>query len=230
MFKEMQLGAKAATPTVLGYLSIGLACGIVGSKAGLSPFEMGLMCLLVYSGSGQFVLCAMLLTKAPLSTIAMTVFLINIRHFLMNLHVSTIFPQAKLYQQVLIGSFMTDESYGVLLGHRLEQKVISPFWMYGNNFAGYLSWFLATVVGTILGGLIPNPDRFGIDFALVAMFVAILVNQLEGMIRRVSVKKVAWILLSVLISYFVLAIIVSESLAVLGATLLGCFVGVMIND
>ena len=47
-------GVRAATPTVFGYLSIGLAFGIVAAKSGVSPLETGLMSLLVYSGSGQF--------------------------------------------------------------------------------------------------------------------------------------------------------------------------------
>ena len=36
------------------------------------------------------------------------------------------------------------------------------------------SWFVGTVVGTALGGLLPNPEIFGLDFALVGMFIGIL--------------------------------------------------------
>ena len=52
-FKE---GVKASLPTALGYVSIGLACGVVGANSGLTPFQMGLMSLLVYAGSAQFVM------------------------------------------------------------------------------------------------------------------------------------------------------------------------------
>ena len=41
-------GVRAATPTVFGYLSIGLAFGIVAAKSGVSPLETRLMSLLVY--------------------------------------------------------------------------------------------------------------------------------------------------------------------------------------
>ena len=223
-------GARAAMPTVFGYLSIGLAFGIVAAKAGVSPLETALMSIMVYSGSGQFALASLIMNKAPLASVAMTVFLINLRHFLMNLHTSTVFPEASLGQQVLIGTFMTDESYGVMLGENLQNKNILPKWMYGNNFAGYLTWITATVLGCVLGGLIPNPDAFGIDFALIAMFVAIFASQLEGMVRTVKLPKIAWILGAVLLSYLVLAIFISGSLAVLMATLIGCTVGVMIDD
>lgn len=223
-------GAQVALPTVLGYISIGLAFGIVAAKAGISPLGVALMSLLVYSGSGQFALCALLLTQASLPTIALTVFLINLRHFLMNLHVTTIFSGVSLSQQVMIGTLMTDESYGILLGKRLHQKEISPQWMHGNNVASYLTWFSATILGCVLGSFIPNPDGLGIDFALIAMFVAIFAGQLEGMLRTVPVKKVGLILLSVLAAYLAFSWFFSGSIAVLLATLLGCFVGVMVDD
>ena len=40
-------------PTALGYVSIGLACGIIGAPY-VTPVEMGLMSLFVYAGSAQF--------------------------------------------------------------------------------------------------------------------------------------------------------------------------------
>lgn len=223
-------GARAAIPTVFGYLSIGLAFGIVAAKSGISPLETGLMSILVYAGSGQFALAALILAKAPLTSIGLTVFLINLRHFLMNLHTSTIFSKATLRQQILIGSFLTDESYGVMLGAHVHHKELSPAWMYGNNFTSYLTWVLATSTGSLVGGLIPNPDALGIDFALIAMFVAIFASQLQGILQTVARKKISWILLTVLVAYVGFSKIMSASVAVLVATLLGCLMGVILDD
>lgn len=227
---EWRLGARAAVPTVLGYLSIGLAYGIVANETGLSPFETLLTSLFVYSGSGQFVLCALLLVGADLASIALTVFLTNLRHFLMNLHTATLFPKAKLWEQVLIGSFMTDESYGVLLGQKVTAGQASPAWMYGNNFASYASWCLATTMGAALGKLLPNPAALGIDFALIAMFVAIFSGQLAGMAKRLPLKKIGMVLLTVMVTYLLAGYFMTGSLAVLVATLTACFVGVMTDD
>ncbi len=43
-------GMRDAIPTVLGYASIGLACGVVSVNSGISTVEMGLMSLLIYAG------------------------------------------------------------------------------------------------------------------------------------------------------------------------------------
>ena len=51
-------GAQAAVPTALGYVSIGLACGIIGAPY-VTPVEMGLMSLFVYAGSAQFAIAGL---------------------------------------------------------------------------------------------------------------------------------------------------------------------------
>ncbi|MFC3928144.1 AzlC family ABC transporter permease [Streptococcus caprae] len=230
MEKGFREGLQAAVPTAFGYASIGLACGIVAANSGISPVEMGLMSALVYAGSAQFVMCAMILAGAPLLSIAVTVFFVNLRNFLMCLHTTTIFKDNSLPSNLLIGSLVTDESYGVLLGEYVEHKSIQPSWMYGNNLVGYLSWLIFTVVGNVLGGMIPNPEALGLDFALVAMFVGIFSGQLEAMVRRLPLKKIGLILLAVGVAYLSLTVVVSSYVAVLLATLLGCFVGVWLDD
>ncbi|MCB4930356.1 AzlC family ABC transporter permease [Streptococcus mutans] len=225
-FKE---GVKASLPTALGYVSIGLACGVVGANSGLTPFQMGLMSLLVYAGSAQFVMCAMFVAGADLFSIVMTVFLINLRNFLMSLHATTIFTKSSLWQTICIGTLITDESYGVLLNEHVHHKNISTAWMYGNNITGYIAWLFAVILGTALGSVIPNPETLGLDFALIAMFVSIFESQLAAMMQFVKLKKIGLILLAVTLSYFLLVIVISESLAVLLSTLIGCFAGVLLD-
>lgn len=229
-YKNFFAGTRAAVPTQIGYLSIGLAFGVVASEAGLTALETLLSSVFVYSGSGQFALVALLVDGADLPSIALTVFLINLRHFLMNLHTSTIFQGVGLGHQVALGSFVTDESYGVLLSHYLNTKSFSPAWMYGNNFSSYLSWMIATVLGNLVGYLLPNPSALGVDFALVAMFVAIFIGQLEGLIRQVPIKRIVYVLVTVLVVYLTASIVMTSSLAVLLATILACTVGVMTDD
>ncbi|WP_258400787.1 AzlC family ABC transporter permease, partial [Burkholderia multivorans] len=72
--------------------------------------------------------------------IALTVFLINIRHLLLCLHASTLFRKSNLIQNIVIGSFLTDESYGVLMGEQVYTEEIAASWMMGNNFMSYTSW------------------------------------------------------------------------------------------
>lgn len=227
--KSFKDGAKAAMPTALGYISIGLACGIIGASY-VNPLEMALMSSLVYAGSAQFAMLALLAIHAPVTAIALTVFLINLRLFLLSLHTSTFFWHASLLQNIGIGILLTDETYGVLLSERVHTKDISLQWMYGNNITSYLAWIVGSVVGTTLGSLLPNPEVFGLDFALVGMFIGIFSSQFLVMLNKTKFQKLVVILSVVALSFYVLSMLVSSSLAVLMSTLLGCAAGVMLDD
>ena len=143
-------GAQAAVPTALGYVSIGLACGIIGSPY-VTPVEMGLMSLFVYAGSAQFAMIALIAVQAPVVAIVMTVFLINLRLFLLSLHASTYFRHTSLWHNIGMSSILTDETYGVLMGELVHRDKVNPMWMHGNNLNSYLAWFVGTVFGTALG-------------------------------------------------------------------------------
>lgn len=143
-------------PTALGYVSIGLACGTIGASY-VTPVEMGLMSLFVYAGSAQFAMLALIVVQAPVAAIAMTVFLINLRLFLLSLHASTYFRHTSLWYNIGMSSILTDETYGVLMGELAHTDKVNPMWMHGNNLNSYVAWFVGTVVGTALGGLLPNP-------------------------------------------------------------------------
>ncbi len=181
-------GVQAAMPTALGYVSIGLACGIIGAPY-VTPVEMGLMSLFVYAGSAQFAMLALIAVQAPVAAIAMTVFLINLRLFLLSLHASTYFRHTSLWQNIGMSSLLTDETYGVLMGELAHTDKVHPMWMHGNNLNSYIAWFIGTVAGTALGGLLPNPEVFGLDFALVGMFIGIFTSQFQIMQRRVPVRN-----------------------------------------
>ncbi|EFQ57048.1 AzlC family ABC transporter permease [Streptococcus downei] len=226
--KGFREGLSDALPTALGYISIGIAFGVVASSAGLSAIEVGLMSLLIYGGSAQFAMVAMLVSGADLLTITLTVFLINLRNMLMSLHATTIFTKTPFFQNLLMASLITDESYGVLLGEHVHHKSITAAWMHGNNVIGYLAWFLSTVVGTLMGKLIPDPQVLGLDFALIAMFLGLLIFQFTAMISE-GIRKLCLILLAVAISYLLLTMVLSSSLAVLLSTLIGCSLGVILD-
>ena len=227
--KSFYQGMRAGLPTALGYVSIGLACGIMAVPY-MNPLEMLLMSLLVYAGSAQFAMIGLFAIQANVVEIAMTVFLINLRLGLMSLHASNSFRKDSLWHNIGIGSLLTDETYGVLLGEQVHEDYISARWMHGNNLSAYASWALGTVLGTTLGSLLPSPERLGLDFALVAMFVGIFASQCQAILRKISLKKLFLLLLVVAVSYFAFLMVLSKSLAVLLSTLLACTVGVIVDD
>ena len=118
-------GIKDCVPTMLGYLSIGFAAGVVEKTAGLSIAEIALMSLLLYAGSGQFIAAGMIAASNPISAIIFTVFFINLRHLLLSAAVSPYFRHLPPWKNMVVGSLLTDETFGVAINHLQNKKQAS---------------------------------------------------------------------------------------------------------
>ncbi len=60
MKNEIILGMKKSFPICIGYFPLGLAFGVIAQNYGMNPFEVGLMSILLFSGSEQFITVAMM--------------------------------------------------------------------------------------------------------------------------------------------------------------------------
>lgn len=228
-YESFSDGVKACVPTMLGYIGIGFAAGVVEKGVGLSLLEILLLSLFVYAGSGQFIICGLLAIQAPISTIILTVFLVNSRHFLMSLSVTSYFKPYSILNNIGIGTLLTDESYGVLTTALQEKRPLTAKWMHELNVAAYLTWTLANVCGGLLGQFIPDPNRFGLDFALTAMFLGLCLFQIELPLKK-RTKQTLQVLASVVIALVLFMRFTSAEIAVIAATLIGCLVGTVTHD
>ena len=93
----------------------------------------------------------------------------------------------------------------------------------------YLTWILSTILGAAVGNLIPNPEQFGIDYALVAMFIGLLVLTLDSMVKNERLTVVLTVLFSTMLIYYLVGIVTSSYVAVLIATLIGALIGAVMS-
>ena len=176
--KAVREGLSAAWPICLGYIAIGLAFGVIARKTGLHPLEIGLMSLIVYAGSSQFIAAAMLGADAGFLPIVLTTFSVNLRHLLMSSSLSLYLKNLSDSRLSLFAYGITDESFALNMirfqgGHWGWRPALVV------NHATNLTWIVSTIVGGIGGQFIPS-GFFGIDYALTAMFICLLVFQLRG--------------------------------------------------
>jgi len=219
-------GVKDCVPTLLGYISIGLAFGVVGSASGLSVLEIALLTILIYAGSAQFIFCALLLTSSPASAIIVTIFVVNLRHLLMSLTLAPHFTRYSMLRNVGFGTLLTDETFGVAVTKQMQTGKLYGKWMDGLNLTAYIFWILSCVSGAFLGQWVANPEQWGLDFALVAMFVALLVLQLSSVGKSKIMHYIKLIGYMAVIMYG-LSYIVPSHVAVLLATVIVATIGVV---
>ena len=211
-------GIKAAWPICLGYLPIGLAFGVLGQKAGLTPVEIGLMSLLVFAGSSQFIAVSMLTAGAATLAIVLTTFMINLRHVLMSSSLAVYLAAMSKRWVALFAYGVTDESFAVNL-----TKFRDGTWDWRQaltlNQTANAIWIGSTITGAYCGQFIPA-GAFGIDYALIAMFLCLLVFQFRGRLYVVTagVAGILAVILSIVIpgnTHIVLASAMAACIGVL---------------
>lgn len=213
-------GAKAAWPICLGYFPIGLAFGVIAGKAGFTPLEIGLMSLLVFAGSAQFIAVSMLTGGAGLIPIVMTTFVVNLRHLLMSSSLSVYLRDIGTWRTALYGYGVTDESFAVNLTRFRDERWDGRRALVVNHLSN-VAWAGSTTLGGFGGAWIPH-GAFGIDYALIAMFLCLLVFQLRGALYWLIAAMAG--VLAVCIS-----IILPGNLYIVVASVLAATIGVLIR-
>lgn len=71
------------------------------------------------------------------------------------------FTKLPLFKNLLIGSQITDETFGVAVQHAAQKGYLGERWMIGLNVTAYLNWILATIIGGLFGEWIPDRIRTG---------------------------------------------------------------------
>jgi 4-azaleucine resistance transporter AzlC len=220
---------KETLPTVFGYIGIAMAFGIVGRSAGLSPMLCLLMSMITYGGASQFVAISMLSAHSPLLSIIFSVFLVNSRMILMTTTLAPYFKRDSLLKNILIGGIVTDESFALGMNKlNYTNKTLNFSWFNTVNLMAYAAWNIATLAGALLGNVIGDPDKSGLDFAIVAMFIGLAYLQLISD-RSIAFSLQLIVVGVVLILVFVGLIFIPSNMLILMVTLIACFFGVVMK-
>ena len=173
-------GVKECIPTLLGYAGVGLSFGIVAASQNFSVLEIILLCLIIYAGAAQFIICTLVIAGTPISAIVLTTLIVNSRMFLLSMTLTPNYKQYGFWNRVGLGTLLTDETFGVAITPYVKGEKINDRWLHGLNITAYLFWTVSCVLGAIFGEYISNPDALGLDFAITAMFIFLCISQFEG--------------------------------------------------
>jgi len=215
------LGSKAALPIVLGYFPLGLAFGVLAREAGLNVWESVTMSFLVFAGAGQYIAISLLKAGVDLAAIIATTFLVNLRMLLMGMALQ---PKLKGWPKLklaVIAAEITDETFVMASNHYEEHPPSWPFHL-GLNVTSHLAWIASSGLGAGIGNLIQDPARFGLNFALPAMFIALLVGQVKN-------KTALLVACSAGLTSLLAKMLVPGNWNIMLATIIGATLGVVVD-
>lgn len=173
--EDIRPAVKAAWPICLGYFPIGLALGVLAEQAGIPWWAMAMMSILVFAGSAQFICVAMLAAGGSAAAIIGATFIINVRHTLMSSALAIYLRNIHRSFLALFAYGITDESFAVNMA-RFRSGDWNRYQALIVNHLANSVWIVSTVGGVLAGQFIPA-GALGIDFALIGMFICLLVYQ-----------------------------------------------------
>lgn len=184
-------------PILLGYLFLGIAFGLLASDVGLSAIQAGLISAVIYAGSLQYALIPIFANPISLISVAIFSLSINIRYLFYGLTLIRPFKKTK-HKFIFIHS-LSDEAFALMTSLKTPEGAKKEDFTLAIGVLGYIYWVFASFLGGLFGDLF-SFNTTGLDFVLVAMFMALFVGNI------IEAKKLKPSIIGIVIPFIALLI------------------------
>ncbi len=211
---------QAALPIMLGYVAIGIPCGILENSIGMNALQAFLLSALFYSGAGQFMIPNMWLAASPIASIIASVSLVNTRQMLYAASFAPLCAKERKSLSFLFAATVTDESFGVNMANFATGTWSIRRATFVNLFS-CASWTLSNVVGVVVGSAIGVPLAIA-SFAMTSIFICLLVTQ------KISLGNVVAAIVAML-GVFICKLVGLSGPAILVGAILGVIAAMVVS-
>ena len=165
-------GLRAGIPIGLGYLSVSFTFGILAVSLGLYPWQALVISMCTLTSAGQLAgVEGMALGGSYLSMLAAQM-TINMRYSFMSVSLSQKADgRFRGVWRFLFGFFITDEIFAVASA----EKSLSRSFFLGLATLPYFGWATGTLLGAVMGDVLPPALSSALCIGIYGMFVAIVV-------------------------------------------------------
>lgn len=167
---------KLSLPVLFGYVPLGAAYALLAISIGLPVWAIILASLVVYAGSGQFLLVSLLSVGAGVLEIFVATFVLNLRHIFYTTTLLDDIVKAKSKFYTIFA--LTDESFAVLKTAKVSDENRDKLYFY-LPLLNQIYWVIGSILGVLVGSNL-DLDYRGIEFCLVGLFVVLAVEILRG--------------------------------------------------
>lgn len=166
---------KAGIPISLGYFAVAIALGIAARNAGITSLQAALTSLLINASAGEYVGFSLIAVGASYVEVTLMEAVANARYLLMSASLSQRLDEnVKWWERLLLGFTVTDEIFGVsvsLVGR------LSPYFTYGTFVVATMGWTGGTLVGALLGNILPARLLSALAVGLYGMFISVFIPE-----------------------------------------------------
>ena len=178
----LKVAARTTIPVFLGYISCGIAFGLVTVNAGYPWWLAPAMGIFMFAGAGQFLAVPLFVAGTPVLAILATELLLNIRHIVYGLPLINQFKDCRRTKPYLIFA-LTDETFSLLTTTEVPAGVKAEDYYFAVSILDQSYWVGGSLIGGVAGAMIPF-DMTGVDFALTALFAVLSIDQIQKFVKE----------------------------------------------
>jgi 4-azaleucine resistance transporter AzlC len=168
----------AAAPIAIAVFVFGVSFGVLAVAARLPAWSAVLMSMLVFAGSAQFAAIGVIAAGGSTLTAIFAGGLLNLRFIATGIAVAQSLPGGRRLRP-LLAQLSIDESYAMSVRAGAPGRPDGRTLLVTGALL-YVVWVLGTLIGALLGPVLGDPKRLGLDAAFPAGFVALLWPMLSG--------------------------------------------------
>ena len=178
----LKVALRTTIPVFLGYISCGIAFGLITINAGYPWWLAPATGILIFAGAGQFLAVPLFAAGTPIPVILVTELLLNIRHIVYGLPLINQFKECRRYKPYLIYA-LTDETFSLLTTTTVPPDIPAEDYYFAVSILDQSYWVGGCLIGALVGSMIPF-DMTGVDFALTALFAVLSIDQIQKFVKE----------------------------------------------
>ena len=175
-------GVRLSLAALLALALFAAAFGTLAAQKGLTLLEAALMSALMFAGASQFVAMEIWtdpMTAATMTTLGLVTAVVNMRFLLMSASLRPWLGGLPAVQSYPALALLVEPAWLLAIRYRAEGGSDASVYA-GAVIAMWVVWVAATIPGYLLGTLVSDPYRFGLDLVLPSFFIAMLVPMWRG--------------------------------------------------
>ena len=174
--KTLSRGIIDVSPLMIPVVPFGIIYGVIGMELGLGAYMTFGMSIIIFGGASQIVLLQ-LFSGGASSLVAITsVGAVNSRHLLYGAVFSYYLSHLKLKWKIILSYVLIDQAFAVSNTYfkKNKENEFKHYHLLGAGFTCWIVWQISTVLGIVLGSVIP--EELGLSFTISLTFLALLIN------------------------------------------------------
>lgn len=168
-------GMKAGIPIAMGYFAVAIALGIAAVRAGVGAFASAFASLLNNASAGEYIAFTLIAAGASYMELITMEAVANARYLLMSAALSQKLKEnTSIFKRLLLGFTVTDEIFGVSM---MQEGYLNPYFTYGAFVVATTGWTGGTLLGALMGDILPASVVTALSVGLYGMFISVFVPE-----------------------------------------------------